>query len=76
MLTAIDKDMHRHKRKLSSKALSDEALREFEPIMIDHVDVFSKMLIEGLESSDYSSPKYMVDLCGYHHCPYEYKSSL
>lgn len=62
MLTAIDKDMHRHKRKFSSRPLSDEATRKFEPIMIDHVDVLCGKLIEDLDSGNWSSPKNMIDL--------------
>lgn len=43
--TTIDKDMHRHKRKLLSKALSDEALKRFEPALNEYVNVFSEKLI-------------------------------
>lgn len=63
ILTAIDKDMHRHKRSLSSKMLSDKALHEFEPIMIEYVDMLTKQLIENLDSSQWSSPKNLIDFC-------------
>lgn len=67
ILTAIEKDMHRHKRSLSSKALSDNALRNFEPAMIEYVDLFSKQLIEDLDSNQWSSPKNMIDFCPCHY---------
>ena len=67
ILTAIDKDMHRHKRNLSSRALSDKAVRDFEPAMIVYVDLFTKQLTENLDSSKWSSPKNMIDFCGFHH---------
>ena len=63
ILTAIDKDMHRHKRNLSSRALSDKAVRDFEPAMIVYVDLFIKQLTENLYSSQWSSPKNMINLC-------------
>ncbi|KAL2044501.1 hypothetical protein N7G274_003206 [Stereocaulon virgatum] len=55
--------MHRLKRKLSSKTLSDEVIQKFEPIMIDYMDTLCWKLIEDLDSSNWPSPKDMIDLC-------------
>jgi hypothetical protein len=66
ILTAIDKELHRHKREFFSKTLSDEVFRNFEPIMIDSVDVLCRKLIEDLDSSNWSSPDNMIDLCKCH----------
>lgn len=63
ILTAIDKDMHRHKRKLLSKALSDEALKRFEPALNEYVNIFSEKLIKGTEPGQWSSQKNMIDHC-------------
>ena len=63
-ITAIDTDMHRHKRSLSSRALSDKAVRDFEPAMIVYVDLFISQLTENLGSRQWSSPKNMIGFCG------------
>ena len=67
ILTAIDKDMHRHKRNLSSRILSDKAVQSFEPAMIEYVDLFTKQLAENLDANEWSSPKNMIDFCTCHY---------
>ena len=69
ILTAIDKDMHRHKRSLSSRVLSDKAVQNFEPLMIEYVDLFTKQLAGDFHPNQWSSPKNMIDFCT---CPYRY----
>ena len=63
ILAAIDRDMHCHKRGLTSKELSDKALREFESTMIDYVDLLSQQLTEDVNQNQWSSPKNMTYYC-------------
>ena len=63
ILTGIDKSMHRHKRRLLSKMLSEDALRDFEPIMIEYVNMFMGQLVEDLDMTGWSTPKNMITHC-------------
>lgn len=60
IFNVIDKHRHRVKRKLVGKAISDKAMRGFEPTMIEQVDIFIRQL---LASSHDSSPVNMTDCC-------------
>lgn len=60
IFNVIDKHRHRVKRKLVGKAISDKAMRGFEPTMIEQVDIFIRQL---LASSHDSSPVNMTDRC-------------
>ncbi len=42
---SIDKNMHRAKRKVIMQALTDRAMREFEPTMAREIDIFLKLLL-------------------------------
>ncbi|OTA96263.1 hypothetical protein M434DRAFT_393110 [Hypoxylon sp. CO27-5] len=44
VFNTIDKRRHRIKRKLIGQAISDKAMRDFEPIMIEQIDVFIRQL--------------------------------
>ncbi|PVH93502.1 cytochrome P450 [Periconia macrospinosa] len=44
VFTAHDKRVHSHKRKLVGKAISEKSMREFEPIMVHHVNVLMQQL--------------------------------
>lgn len=65
--TAIDKSIHRHKRKVISQGLSDQCMRSFEPTILDHIDIFLKGLIhsQGVDggSNEWSTPINMTDRC-------------
>ncbi|KAI9705274.1 MAG: hypothetical protein M1820_005272 [Bogoriella megaspora] len=56
ILTIADKLLHRSRRKGYSKALSDEALREYEPRLIDHIDIFHNRVTPARTSDGWSSP--------------------
>ena len=56
--------MPRYKRNMSYRALSDKAVGDFEPAMIVYVDRFINQLTEKLDSSQWSSPRNMIDFCG------------
>jgi cytochrome P450 len=62
-LTIIDKEVHRQRRKVISKALSDSALKDFEPKMIEHMDVFRDQLCGPVDSESWSTAKDMSVLC-------------
>lgn len=40
----LDKSVHKHKRKIIGRCVSEKAMREFEPIMIQHIDTLIKQL--------------------------------
>lgn len=52
--------MHKHKRKVLSKGLSDQSMRAFEPTMLDSVDIFVRNLamasIKSKTHDKWSSP--------------------
>ncbi|KAL9619804.1 MAG: hypothetical protein Q9160_005640 [Pyrenula sp. 1 TL-2023] len=49
--TAIDKGVHRRKRKLVSQAFSEQALRRFEPVILEQVTIFLNHLSEAVGQS-------------------------
>lgn len=65
--TAIDKEMHRHKRKVLAQGLSDEALKRFEPTLLACVETLCEKLAEGqYESAEgWTKPKNMAHWCDY-----------
>lgn len=72
ILTTIDKDVHRSRRRLVSQGFSTESLTAFEPVMLDHVRTFC----EQISTTDPRAPdgwtgiRDMRDWCGllrYHH---------
>ncbi|KAH8892746.1 cytochrome P450 [Thozetella sp. PMI_491] len=44
--STIDNDEHRAKRKLIAPAISDRAMRAFEPTMIEQIDVYLRQMLE------------------------------
>lgn len=52
ILSAIDKQMHRRKRRCISQGFSEDALRRFEPLMLHHIDIFVKLLLDGSAGSE------------------------
>lgn len=65
IFTAVDKAMHRHKRKVISQGFSDQCVRDFEPTILSHVDLFIKRLASTGDSrhSGWSEPYNMTDCC-------------
>lgn len=49
IFTAVDKGIHRHKRKVLSQSFSDHCIREFEPTILEHVDVFLRRLMASTD---------------------------
>ncbi|KAI1773208.1 cytochrome P450 [Hypoxylon cercidicola] len=62
IFSTMDKDHHRHKRQLYAQALSDRSMRMFEPTILEHLDVFLKLI---LKASDSSMPAEMTSRCQY-----------
>ena len=67
-LTTIDKNDHRVKRKVFAQAFSAEALRDFEPTLQTHIDVFCKKLGESCDydKDGWTEGKSMHKLCKVH----------
>ncbi|KAL9619806.1 MAG: hypothetical protein Q9160_005642 [Pyrenula sp. 1 TL-2023] len=67
--TSIDRALHRHKRKVVGQAFTEQAIREFEPTIIDNVNIFideiSKAPKLSSPASDWSVPLDMSLLCRY-----------
>ncbi|KAI1127898.1 cytochrome P450 [Nemania abortiva] len=50
IFTTTNKSEHRPKRRLISQLLSDQSMREFEPVMLDRINIFLKqILVSGEE---------------------------
>lgn len=60
VFNCVDKGLHRIKRRMISKALSEQKMRQFEPIMMEHVNIFLKQL---LKYSSAGEPVNMTDRC-------------
>jgi len=44
VFSALDKKLHSHKRKIVGRAVSEKSMREFEPIMMQHIDTLIDQL--------------------------------
>lgn len=67
-LTVVDKDAHRQRRKSLAPAFSEHALRSFEPIILQNVDILLKETIratEGSQNGGWSDALNMIDRCKY-----------
>ena len=62
LFNVIDKKLHRVKRRLVGQGINDRAMKEFEPLMLAHIDTFVKRLAE---SSDGETIVDMTDRCRY-----------
>ncbi|RWA04932.1 hypothetical protein EKO27_g10173 [Xylaria grammica] len=60
IFNAVDRRRHASKRRLIGRAVTDRAMHQFEPIMIEQIDVFLKTLYE---SSLASRPVDMTQSC-------------
>lgn len=45
VFTAVDKNIHRHKRKVLSQSFSDQCIREFEPKILEQANTFVRRLM-------------------------------
>ncbi|KAK9423577.1 putative Isotrichodermin C-15 hydroxylase [Seiridium unicorne] len=57
---SLDRDLHRRKRKVVGRATTDASMRDFEPTMLEQIDIF----IEGL-AQNLQKPVNMKDRCSY-----------
>lgn len=62
-VTAIDKKLHRHKRKLFGQAFSDVQLQNFMPVFFERLTVFCNELAKDSRVDRWSSPKKMIHQC-------------
>lgn len=65
VLTCIDKDSHRSKRRLLAAGFSDASLQAFEPRMLEHMRLLRYKLDSGsgTDAHRWSTPKDMSNLC-------------
>ena len=64
-LTFIDKDTYRRKRKIFPDMLSDKALQDFDPTMIEHVSALCIKPVDDIKPNRFSKPANMVQVCKY-----------
>lgn len=60
VFNCIDKTLHREKRRVVSKAITDQAIRAFEPTMASQIDIFLQQL---LASIPHREPVNMTQRC-------------
>ncbi|KAH7304314.1 cytochrome P450 [Stachybotrys elegans] len=58
IFNALDQDVHMRKRKMISPALSERSLRDFEPTMLESIDLFLKLI-----AASGSEPVNLTDRC-------------
>jgi cytochrome P450 len=63
IFNTIDRNAHRRKRKVIGQALSDRAVKEFEPTMKTHIHTFVKMLAQSQSARGSPLPVNMTDRC-------------
>ena len=63
--TAIDKSMHRRKRKVLAQGLSDDVLKMFEPALLACIKKFCEKLAESqnMSGEGWTQPKNMTHWC-------------
>ncbi|KAI1817166.1 cytochrome P450 [Poronia punctata] len=59
IFNALNKQTHREKRKLIGQAITDKAMRSFEPTMVEEIDIFLGQLLQAARGS---MPVNMTDL--------------
>lgn len=52
IFSAIDKRIHRTKKKIISSGLSEAQLRRFEPLMLSHIDIFIRHLLDASQTGE------------------------
>ncbi|KAF2186607.1 benzoate 4-monooxygenase cytochrome P450 [Zopfia rhizophila CBS 207.26] len=60
--TCIDKDLHRHKRRVMGQAFSERALRAFEPKILEEANIFLHQLHQNVGSDGWSQPLNMSQI--------------
>ena len=65
IFTAIDKSVHRHKRRVLSQGFSDQCLRAFEPMILHEIDIFVRKVSSNPSGADqeWSAPVDMTQCC-------------
>ena len=63
IFTAIDKSIHRHKRRVISQGFSDQCLRTFEPMILNEIDIFVGKFLHSQTDQEWSTPTDMTQCC-------------
>jgi cytochrome P450 len=51
VFTARDKDLHRSKRNIIAPALTERAVKAFEPTLLEQIDIYLKLILENSRGS-------------------------
>lgn len=62
LFNVLDKRLHRVRRRLVGEGINDRAMREFEPLMLAHIDTFVRELAKSCENETIVD---MTDRCRY-----------
>jgi cytochrome P450 len=60
VFNCMDKRLHKIKRRMISKALSEQKMRQFEPVMLEHIKIFLQQLLKASRADE---PVNMSDRC-------------
>ncbi|KAF1959963.1 cytochrome P450 monooxygenase-like protein [Byssothecium circinans] len=60
VFNCIDKRLHKVKRRMISRALSEQKMRNFEPIILEHVHIFLQQLLKASRANE---PVNLTDRC-------------
>ncbi|RYP47706.1 hypothetical protein DL768_006296 [Monosporascus sp. mg162] len=52
VFNAIDKDIHRRKRRLVGRAITERAMRSFEPTMAGQIDIFLRRILQSAQAGE------------------------
>jgi cytochrome P450 len=66
IFTAVDKETHRHKRRLLGYGFADQSIRAFEPTLISHVNLFVKRLVGSPETAGKWTAPFNMTECSRH----------
>jgi cytochrome P450 len=61
LFNVLDKRLHRAKRRIIGQGINDRSMREFEPLMLGHIDTFVQELAKTCK--DQASVVDMTDRC-------------
>lgn len=51
LFNAIDRDIHRQKRKAVGRVINDQSMRKFEPVMHKEIDIYLRQLLQSSRTS-------------------------
>ncbi|KAI9148370.1 benzoate 4-monooxygenase cytochrome p450 [Paramyrothecium foliicola] len=64
VFNALDREVHRTRRKLIGSAVTDAAMRQFEPTVLEQIDIFLKLVLKASQTSEYIEMSDRIRLLG------------